>query len=140
MKIPVAVIAATLALAPVGTAGWRPTGRGSGAAKSKTLPGATVAPTGPTAPVTNHAVTLTWPASTFQSGGAVPAYELKRYAFVTGAPQTVGSGCNNTVAGTTCTEAGVPAGTWQYTVTPAAGSWRPSGGESPKSAVVTVTP
>src|SRR6202011_6110648 len=81
MKIPVAVIAATLALAPVGTAGWRPTGRGSGAAKSKTLPGATVAPTGPTAPVTNHAVTLTWPASTFQSGGAVPAYELKRYAF-----------------------------------------------------------
>ena len=41
-----------------------------------------------------------------------------------------------TVAALTCTETGVPTGTWKYTITPAAGAWR--GTESGQSALVVV--
>jgi hypothetical protein len=40
------------------------------------------------------------------------------------------------VGATTCTENGVPTGTWKYTLTPAAGAWR--GIEGAMSATITV--
>jgi hypothetical protein len=41
------------------------------------------------------------------------------------------------VSGTSCVESGVPTGTWKYSVTPAAGTWR--GVEGPQSDPVVVT-
>jgi hypothetical protein len=70
-------------------------------------------------------VTVTWPASSLGSGGAVGGYQVRRYDAETGAEQPVGTGCTGTVAVATCTESGVADGRWRYTVTPTVGtSWR----------------
>jgi hypothetical protein len=66
----------------------------------------------------------------------VPGYVVKRYDAITNAVQTVLAGCSGTVAAVTCTESGVPTGTWKYTITPAAGAWR--GTESGLSATIVV--
>jgi hypothetical protein len=134
MRIAAACCAA-LVLAGAATAGWQPAGGGAGAAKSKTMP--TLAAAKPTATVNSNAVTVTWTASTFPEGGSVPSYVVKRYDAL-GNLQTVGAACAGLVTGTTCTESGVPAGTWMYSITPAAGSWR--GVEGPQSDAVVVTP
>jgi hypothetical protein len=63
---------------------------------------------------------------------------VRRYPAGGGAGVTANAGCDGTIAGTaaslSCDEAGAPAGSWQYTVTPVLGSW--TGAESPKSTVV----
>ncbi len=134
MRRVAAVLALAALLAPPGFASWRPLGSGSGAAKATSV---AVAGNVPTGAVSSHSVTLTWTASTYASGATVSVYIVKRYDSVTSAAQTVGSACSGAVSGTTCTEAGVPTGTWKYTVTPAPGNWR--GTESPKSSIVIVT-
>jgi hypothetical protein len=82
-------------------------------------------------------VTLSWAASNFAGGGVVPGYVIRRFNSVSQAEATVLTVCAGTVSGTTCTENGVSVGSWKYTVTPAAGSWR--GAQSAQSAAVVVT-
>jgi len=57
------------------------------------------------------------------SGGG---YTVRRYSSG-GVAQTVGSACNATISGSgsvlSCAEAGVPLGTWSYTVTPVLSAW-----------------
>jgi hypothetical protein len=116
---------------PVGNAAWSAGASGTGAAKAKTMSGGNT----PSASVTGNDVTLTWTASSFPEGGAIPSYVVKRYDLL-GVAQTVLADCAGTVTGTTCTENNVPIGTWKYSVTPAVGLWR--GSESAKSADVVV--
>ena len=128
----VLAVAALVAPRPGGAA-WSSASTGSGASGSKTMPAAVGVPSGS---VSSHDVTLTWSASQFAGGGNVPGYVVKRYDAVTNVLQTVLSSCSGIVAGTTCVEHAVPTGTWKYTVTPAAGSWR--GSESGQSDTVIV--
>jgi hypothetical protein len=113
-------------------ASWSLTRSGSGAAKAKTLGGGNV----PTGSVSGHKVTLTWAASSYTSGGSPAGYVISRYNATTGVLQTIGANCSGTIAALTCTENGVPFGSWKYTVAPVAGNWR--GPESAKSAAVAV--
>ena len=128
----IAVVLAAATLAAGAVAGWRPAGAGTGSAKGKAMPNGNK----PAGAVASHDVTVSWAGSTFSSGGSVPGYKVRRYDLL-GNLQTVGGACAGTVSGTSCVETAVPTGTWQYTVTPAAGTWL--GGESAKSDVVTVT-
>jgi hypothetical protein len=113
-------------------ASWRPPGSGSAAAKAKTLGSGNV----PNASVSGHKVTVTWASSSYTNGGTPGGYVIKRYDATTGVVQTIGANCSGTIAGLTCTESGVPFGSWKYSVTPATAGWR--GAESAKSATVTV--
>jgi hypothetical protein len=129
----VVVLAVTaLVLARPSEGAWSVNRAGSGATGSKTMPSGNV----PAGSVAGHNVTLTWAASQFAGGTNVPGYVVRRYDSVSNALQTILAGCSGTVAATTCTESGVPTGTWKYTITPAAGTWR--GTESGQSAVVIV--
>ncbi len=120
-------------LAGGAAAAWALTRSGPGAAKAKTL----AVGSQPAATVQGHKVTVTWAASSFTTGGAAPGYVIRRYNVTTGIGVIAANGCSGTLAVLTCVETGVVAGSWQYTVTPAAGTnWR--GPESPKSAVVVV--
>ena len=56
---------------------------------------------------------------------------VRRYNTATGTLQAIGAACSGTINALTCTESGVPFGSWQYTITPAASNWR--GPESAKS-------
>jgi hypothetical protein len=113
-------------------AGWRVVASGGAAAKAKTL-GSGNRPTGA---VAGHKVSVTWLASAYLEGGAPAGYVVRRYNAATGAEQVVGSTCSGTISALTCTESGVPAGSWQYTITPATANWR--GSQSVKSTTVVV--
>jgi hypothetical protein len=127
------VVAAAGFLAGGAGAAWALSRSGPGAAKAKTL----AVGSQPTASVQGHKVTVTWTATSFTTGGAAPGYVIRRYNVATGVGVGAANGCSGTLTVLTCTETGVVAGSWQYTVTPAAGTnWR--GPESPKSAVVVV--
>jgi hypothetical protein len=128
----IAVLAASIVFGGTASASWNHSGNGSSASKAKTMP------TGnqPTASVSNRDVTVSWSQSTFAGGTPVSGYAVKRYD-TNGNSQSIGSNCSGTVSGLTCTENGVPAGTWKYSVTPKQGNnW--TGAESPQSASVTV--
>lgn len=113
------------------TAGSAPGGNGA-SANTTVNQGAT-----PTASAVGSAVTVSWAASTLASGQAVAGYSVKRYDSTTLAAQTILSACTGTVSALNCTENGVPAGTWVYSVTPKfATNWQ--GLESLKSNAVTV--
>src|SRR4051794_24785110 len=120
-----------MALLPaVASASWHATSsNGKGYSVSKSLSAGNT----PTASVSNRSVTVSWTAP----GGGAPAsgYVVKRYN-TGGALQTIGAGCSGTVAGTSCTETSVPAGSWKYSVTPANANWR--GAESAQSTAATV--
>jgi hypothetical protein len=129
-----AVASAFLLPASVAHAYWSlSTAGGAGAAVAATVgQGAT-----PSATVSGKAVTVSWSASTLSNGQAVSGYLVKRYEAGGETVQSALAGCSGTIAATTCTEAGVPEGQWQYTVTPVfAASWQ--GREGAKSAKVTV--
>ena len=133
MRCLLLLVAAVAVGFPSGAAAaWSLTGSGSSAAKAKTLGGGNV----PTGTVSGHKVTLTWAASSYTNGGSPAGYVINRYNATTGVLQAIGANCSATIAALTCTENGVPFGSWKYTVTPAAGNWR--GPESAKSATVTV--
>jgi hypothetical protein len=121
-----------LALCGVAQASWSADGSGTAATAAKTMPAGNV----PSGSVAGNSVTLTWTASTFAGGGAVPSYVVRRFNNVTSAEATVLANCAGLVSATTCTENGVAIGTWRYTVTPAAGVWR--GTQSAQSTAVTV--
>lgn len=130
-----ALVLLLVAAMPVGgvSAAWQSGASGAGASAAKTMPGGNV-PNPPTAAGAN--VTVTWSASAFAGGGNVPAYVVRRFNALTSTESAVLAACSGLVAGTTCTENGVPAGSWKYTVTPAAGNWR--GTQSGQSASVLV--
>jgi hypothetical protein len=126
------VVVAAVAFPGGAAASWRPPGSGSAAAKATTLGSGNV----PSGSVSGHKVTVTWAASSYTNGGAPGGYVIKRYNVTTGVVQTIGANCAGTIAALTCTENGVPFGSWKYSVTPATANWR--GPESAKSATVTV--
>jgi hypothetical protein len=126
--------AAALFLPGHGDAAWSVGRTGSGAIGSKTI--STAVPAAPSGAVSSHDVTVTWTASKFADGMNVPSYIVKRYDAITNALQTTLSACSGNVGATSCVEHAVPTGSWNYTVTPAAGIWR--GTESAKSANVVV--
>jgi hypothetical protein len=91
----------------------------------------------PTAAAAGATVTVSWAASTLTSGQPVTGYLVRRYDATTLVSQTILTACTGIVAGTSCTESGVPGGQWVYTVTPQIGTnWL--GAESPNSNVVTI--
>jgi alpha-L-arabinofuranosidase B-like protein/concanavalin A-like lectin/glucanase superfamily protein len=95
----------------------------------------------PTSSATGNAVTVTWSATTLSTGQAVDGYTITRYDLATHTAQTTLSGCTGTVAATTCTETGVPAGNWVYSVTPVIGvNWRGAVSASSSSTTVDTTP
>ena len=126
------VVVVAVAFPGGAAAAWRLVRSGSAAALAKTLGSGNR----PTASVTGRKVTVTWTASSFTTGGTAPGYLVRRYNATTGAGQGALNGCSGTITGLTCTENSVPTGSWQYTITPAAGNWR--GPESIKSTVVVV--
>jgi hypothetical protein len=128
----VVVVVAAVGFPGGATAAWSLAGSGSGAAMAKTLGSGNV----PAGSVSGHKVTVTWAASSYTNGGTAAGYIVRRYNASTGALQTIGANCSGTIAALTCTENGVPAGSWKYTVTPATGNWR--GPESAKSPTVVV--
>jgi hypothetical protein len=112
---------------------WSDDGSGSAGAGALTMPSGLA----PTLPVVSRSdVVVTWPAATFSTGDAVGGYVIHRYDAASGAQAVVGVGCAGTVTGTTCTETGVPTGTWTYTDTPVQEAW--SGLQSPSSNPVRV--
>jgi hypothetical protein len=125
----VAVLAVLVAPSAAGAA-WTHSDSGNQTARARTMPtGAT-----PTASVSNRSVTVSWSGSTI-GGSPVSGYVVKRYN-TGGTLQTIGSGCSGTVSATSCTETGVPPGSWRYSVTPKQGNWL--GTESSRSTAVTV--
>ena len=122
-----------LAVCGVAQASWSVDGAGTGASKARTMPAGNV----PSGSVAGSSVTLSWTASAFAGGGGVPGYVIRRFNSLTQAEATVLTACAGTVSGTSCTESGVPIGSWKYTVTPAAGTWR--GAQSAQSSAVVVT-
>lgn len=127
------IAAGALALAAPAFGAWSAGATGSGAAAARTMPAGNT-PSGTAAP---GSVTVTWTASTFAGGAAVPGYVVRRFNSVTQAEATVLPACAGIVSGTSCIESSVPIGSWKYTVTPAAGTWR--GTQSAQSAAVLVT-
>ena len=113
-------------------AAWVLTGSGGAAAMAKTLGSGNV----PSGSVSGHKVSVTWTATSYTNGGAAAGYLIRRYNATTGVLQAIGANCSGTISALTCTENGVPAGSWKYTVTPATGNWR--GPESAKSATIVV--
>jgi hypothetical protein len=107
-------------------------GSGSGAARAQTAN----AGNAPAASASGTSVTVSWSASTLSGGGAVDGYLVKRYD-TSNVLQTTGANCAGTVAALTCTENGVPGGTWQYSVTPVKANWH--GAESLKTSVTVDT-
>lgn len=129
-----AFVAATIAafsLSQAAVGGWQSQGSGAGATAAKTMPGGNV----PSGSAVGSNVTLSWSASAFASGESVSGYVVKRYDAL-GNPSSALAGCAGVVSGTSCTENGVPIGTWKYTITPAQGDWR--GAASGQSAPVIV--
>lgn len=111
-------------------AAWVASYSGNGYSKGLTMPvGAT-----PTVSTSTNNVTVSWAASTI-GGAAVSGYTVKRYDS-SNTLQTSGASCSGVITATSCTETGVPAGHWKYTVTPRRGNW--IGTESAYSASVHV--
>lgn len=133
MSRPVVIVACALALAAPAAGAWSAGGNGSGAAAARTMPPGNT----PSGTAGMGSVALSWTASTFAGGTPVPGYVIRRFDSVTQAEATVLASCAGIVSGTSCTESGVPLGSWKYTVTPAAGVWR--GTQSAQSAAVVVT-
>ena len=118
-------------LASPASAGWMTTAGGGAAAKASSMP------TGakPSASVSQRDVTVSWSQRTLGAGAAVNGYVVKRYSN-DGTPQSIGSGCDGTVSGLSCTETSVPPGSWRYAVVPKHGNWL--GTEGAQSDAVTV--
>ena len=122
----------------VANAYWSGDGSGSGLGGTATVQAGDT----PQATAAGDEVTVTWALTTWSIGLAVDGYTVHRYDAATLTSQTVGSECAGVlgvVPASPCTESGVPAGEWVYTITPRVGSsW--TGAESEPSAAVLVTP
>jgi hypothetical protein len=130
--VAVAVLVATPAAASAAY-GWTT----SAASFGKATAGAVPAGPTPTATAAGRDVTVAWAAVTMPGSTATAdRYTVARYDEA-GVAQTVQSSCAGALAALTCTETGVPSGTWTYTVTPSYRSWE--GTEGPASAPVALS-
>ena len=125
--------ALTFLLAAPALAGWSWTSGGSGYGKAVSLPSGTT----PSASVNGRNVTVSWPKVSLPNGSDVGGYRVRRYDSATGVESTVVSNCDVVVSTLSCTESGVPAGSWRYGVTPVHGNW--IGPEGPRSSTVSVS-
>jgi hypothetical protein len=88
----------------------------------------------PTGSATNQNVTVTWTVGSTVGGRAATGYSVHRYASPSGGTAVPATGgCAGTIVALTCTEAGIPAGLWYYTITPGLSLW--VGVESARTAV-----
>ncbi len=79
-------------------------------------------------------VTVSWTPNTFGER-KVDSYRIQRYDLAGLAQQPLGT-CEENVAKESCTDSGVPTGSWRYTVVPVKGGW--TGPESARSDAVIV--
>lgn len=133
----IAVIAAAASaqfLAPprTVTAAWSASTSARGESVALTMP----AGSKPTASASGGSVTVVWSASTFPNGTHVEGYTVQRYQSGVPGAVPVNAGCSGLVTTTSCTENGVPSGTWTYTIIPVQGGWH--GAESAPSSPVQV--
>jgi hypothetical protein len=127
----VAVIAILAMFAGAALAFWGSTDSSNPARAAADVLQAGSAPTGSS---TNQNVTVTWTARSTVGGRAATGYSVNRYASAAGGTAVpAGGGCGGTITVLTCTEAGVPAGVWYYTVTPKLSLW--VGNESARTLV-----
>jgi hypothetical protein len=133
------LLAAAAAVAVPGTAaatwpaGSAPDAAGRAAAMAMAAGNTPSAGTGSS----SSSVVVSWPTSQNGTGGVpVDGYEVSASDATSGLSRTVGAGCDALVVGLTCTETGVPAGTWRYSVTPRRLSW--AGAKSELSDPITV--
>lgn len=113
-------------------AAWSAAVSGQGEAVALTMPPGNR----PTARASGSSVTVVWNASSFASGPQVEGYTVQRYQSGVPGSVPVNATCSGEILATSCTENGVPSGTWTYTVIPIQGGWH--GAESTQSAPVTV--
>ncbi|WP_284987460.1 hypothetical protein [Arthrobacter sp. fls2-241-R2A-172] len=113
---------------PAASAFWGSVGTGSGASVAD----AVAQGAKPTTAVSGANVTVSWAASTTAAGRPVGGYSIARYGTATGGTKVPATGgCGSSVAGLSCIESNVPAGTWYYSVTPMLSLWQ--GTESTRS-------
>ena len=117
----------------VARAAWSSGGSGHASALAYVMPSGTP----PAGAANGGAVTIRWAAATFTNGVPVEGYVINRYNSITGQQASVGAACSGVITTTTCTEQGVPSGTWVYTDTPVQFSW--SGAQSPGVTVTVLT-
>ena len=131
------VIAISLAGTFTASVAWAFWSAGSLPGGNTTSTAATVAAGNtPTAVAAPTAVALNWAASTLSTGTAVSGYTVQRYDSTGAVLQVTGTGCSGLITTTSCTETGVPAGQWRWSITPRfATNW--TGAESAKTAIVT---
>lgn len=132
VPVPLGVALGLLLVPSLALAAWSAAGSGDASSKAFSMPTGDT----PTVSVLGRNVSVSWAASTFANGDPVAGYLVRRYDASSGTPQTVLSDCAGTLAGLSCVEHAVPAGTWRYTVTPVHGSW--TGAEGALSAPVSV--
>ena len=133
MALVVTVVSLISSVSGTASARWSPASPNANAySHGRTMPTGNV----PTASVTVRNVAVSWSANQFPVGTPVNTYRVTRYDVATNTAQTMLSSCNGTVAGTSCTEQGVPGGNWRYTVTPVHQNWM--GSPSSLSTAVTV--
>ncbi|HEV8251144.1 MAG TPA: hypothetical protein VGQ15_14340 [Gaiellaceae bacterium] len=114
------------------SASWLANLGGGAYSRAKTI----AAPAAPTVTLAGNAkVKVNWTAASYNEGGAIATYTVRRYPAAGGAG-TIRAGCNGTISALTCTENNVPTGAWVYAVTAVASKW--TGTESARSATVLV--
>ncbi|MDJ0376193.1 LamG-like jellyroll fold domain-containing protein [Cryobacterium sp. PH31-L1] len=132
------LIAVPLAFAMASGVAWAYWSAGSvdGSSGASAASSVNAGPT-PTATSASSTVTVTWAASTLADGTtAVSGYSVSRFDS-TGTTAQLMQSCTGTIAATSCTETGVPAGSWSYRVTALfATNWK--GAASAKSNIVIV--
>ncbi|HEV2372379.1 MAG TPA: hypothetical protein VGS19_09425 [Streptosporangiaceae bacterium] len=111
---------------------WSASGNGNAGAAATTMP----AGNAPTVTTSGNNITVQWTVATLPGGVGVEGYIIRRYNAINGAAATVGAACSGVVTSTSCTESGVPSGSWIYTDTPVQGNW--TGPESRPSSPATV--
>lgn len=136
---PLLVILASLFTCGLSAAGpalaaWSVGGNGNAAGAATVMPAGNT----PSVAVTGSNVTVQWAAATLPGGIAVAGYIVQRYNALNGQLATIGPSCAGIVTSTSCTETGVPAGSWVYTDTPVLANW--SGPQSSPSPPATVNP
>jgi len=118
---------------PRAAAGYGSLGTGDGATRSGSIP----VPVAPVAIADGTTVSVSWATITLSGGQPVEGYVVERLDEL-GIVVGVLPGCNVVVAVPTCTESGVPSGTWSYRVRGVHGSW--TGAPSGAGASITVLP
>lgn len=134
------VVGTVLSLALMGAvyALWSATtaSGGAGDAQATTLS----AGSQPGVSVVGSSVAVSWSATQLPDGVGVSGYEVVAYDTITSAPRTVGGTCAGVVSSTSCTDTGVPSGSWRYSVVPREDAWIGPASSLSAPVVVDTTP